>query len=108
MDAVAIVVFAAIGRSSHQEANPVVGAVLTAWPFLVGAAVGWALVRSRGGRWPLTFGRGIPVWFCAVAGGMLLRAATGQGTAVAFVLVASVVLAVFLLGWRVLTARRAR
>jgi len=40
----------------------------------------------------------------AVALGMLLRAATGQGTAPAFVLVVSVVLAVFLLGWRTVTA----
>jgi len=36
---------------------------------------------------------------------MLLRAVTGQGTALAFVLVASVVLAVLLLGWRALAAR---
>ncbi len=37
---------------------------------------------------------------------MLLRAATGQGTAAAFVLVAGSVLALLLLGWRWLAARR--
>ena len=42
---------------------------------------------------------------------MLLRHAVGSGTAVSFVVVASVVLALFLLGWRALGAyavRRAR
>lgn len=108
LDAAVIIVFAAVGRTSHQEASPVVGAVLTAWPFLLGAATGWALVRWRGGRWPLRFGPGIPVWVCAVAVGMLLRAATGQGTALSFVLVASLVLAAFLLGWRAASDRRVR
>jgi hypothetical protein len=40
------------------------------------------------------------VWISTLAGGMLLRVVSGQGTAVSFVLVAGVVLAVFLLGWR--------
>jgi len=31
---------------------------------------------------------------------MLLRAASGQGVQVAFVIVAAIVLAVFLIGWR--------
>jgi hypothetical protein len=105
VDAALIVVFAAVGRASHEEANPVAGAALTAWPFLVGAASGWAVVRWRTGAWPLTVGRGIPVWVCAVAGGMLLRAATGQGAAPSFVLVASIVLALFLLGWRAVAGR---
>jgi hypothetical protein len=40
---------------------------------------------------------------------MMLRAATGGGVQVAFVVVATVVLAAFLLGWRLLlsVARRA-
>jgi hypothetical protein len=36
--------------------------------------------------------------------GMLLRAASGQGVQVSFVVVASIVIAAFLLGWRVLLA----
>ncbi len=114
LDVVLVLVFAAVGRASHwghlplagEEAGPVVGVLLTAWPFLVGVAAGWALVRARSGRWPLWLGAGIPVVACAVVVGMLLRVATGAGTTDSFVLVATTVLAVLLLGWRALAARR--
>lgn len=108
LDAVAVVVFAAAGRASHAEDSPVLGALGTAWPFLVGAVVGWALVRRRSGRWPLTVGPGIPVWAATLVVGMLLRVVTGAGTAVSFVLVAGLVLAVLLLGWRAVATRLAR
>lgn len=104
-DGALVTVFAAIGRASHDETNPVLAAVLTAWPFLVGAGVGWALVRRRFGAWPLTLGHGIPVWACAVVVGMLLRAVTSQGTAFSFMVVTTIVLGAFLLGWRALAAR---
>ena len=84
LDGVMILVFAAVGLASHEETNPVVGVLGTAWPFLVGAAAGWALVRWRSRRWPLGVGPGIPVVLCAVVVGMLLRAVTGQGIAPAF------------------------
>ena len=42
------------------------------------------------------------MWLGTVVGGMLLRAATGGGVQLSFVLVAATVLAVFLLGWRLL------
>ncbi|MEO9153419.1 MAG: DUF3054 domain-containing protein [Lapillicoccus sp.] len=99
-DAVAVLVFAAVGRASHDESSPVLGVLSTAWPFLAGAAAGWAVAVAVGHETPRTVRRGIPVWVGAVAGGMLLRAATGRGTALSFVIVATVVLAVLLLGWR--------
>jgi hypothetical protein len=40
------------------------------------------------------------VWLCTVAIGMLLRKASSQGVAVSFVVVASLVTALLLLGWR--------
>ena len=46
VDVAFVLVFAAVGRASHQEGNAVVGALATAWPFLVGTGVGWALVRA--------------------------------------------------------------
>mgnify|MGYP001160674724 FL=1 len=106
LDAALVVVFAGLGRASHAEDNALVGALGTAWPFLVGLGAGWALVRWRSGRWPLAFGNGIPVWLCTLVVGMLLRAATGQGTAPSFVLVAATVLALFLIGSRWLLNRR--
>lgn len=105
LDALLVLGFAAVGRASHDEVSPVLGVLATAWPFLVGAAVGWALVRARSHRWPTGVGPGISVVVCAVVVGMLLRVLTGAGTALSFVLVATVVLAVLLLGWRVLAAR---
>ena len=108
LDVVLVVVFAAVGRASHAESNPVVGALATAWPFLVGTLVGWVVVRVLRGRWPVDVGPGVTVWFSTVLFGMLLRHLTGAGTAASFVVVASVVLAVFLLGWRALAAFLAR
>lgn len=100
VDLVLVVAFAAIGRGSHHEASPVLGALGTAWPFLVGTVVGWSVVRVRRRRWPLELGPGITVWVATVVVGMLLRRATGAGTAWAFVVVASFALAAALLGWR--------
>ncbi|MEW1953574.1 DUF3054 domain-containing protein [Terrabacter sp. NPDC080008] len=108
LDVVLVLVFAGIGRASHDEAGPVVGAALTAWPFLVGTGLGWLVVRARRGAWPVEVAPGVTVWFATVLVGMLLRRAVGLGTAVSFVVVASVVLALFLLGWRALGAYAAR
>ncbi len=102
VDVVLVVVFAAIGRASHSEQQPVVGALLTAWPFLVGTGIAWAVVRLRRKRWPLEVGPGITVWFSTLVFGMLLRLATGQGTALAFVGVAALTLGAFIVGWRAL------
>jgi len=105
LDAAFVLVFAAVGRASHDEGNVVAGVIGTAWPFLVGAGVGWAAVRLLSHRWPLEVGPGVSVVIGTVAVGMLLRALTGQGTAWTFVVVATLVLAVLLLGWRLLASR---
>ncbi|PID97131.1 MAG: hypothetical protein CSA84_01975 [Actinomycetales bacterium] len=105
VDAVLVIVFAALGRASHAEANPIGGAVVTALPFLVGAAAGWAVVRWRSGQWPLAVGPGIVVWFCTLTLGMLLRVIAGPGTALSFILVAGAVLALLLVGWRWIAAK---
>ncbi len=106
-DAVVILVFAALGRGFHSEANPVLGVLGTAWPFLVGAAAGWLLpvVRRRPlALWPA----GVSVWLGAYLIGMLLRAVTGQGLAVAFLVVALCFLGLFLVGWRAVARLIAR
>ncbi|WP_182046462.1 DUF3054 domain-containing protein [Curtobacterium sp. ME26] len=105
VDIVLIVAFALIGRSSHAEAASPIGLWTTAYPFLAGWAVGWLVVRgwARPMRlWPT----GVVVWVATVAIGMLLRVLTGQGDVagdplpLSFVIVATISLAVFLLGWR--------
>ncbi len=112
VDVVLVIVFAVIGRASHHEDLSTVGIAVTLWPFLVALAVGWLVTRAW--RAPLAPLRaGVGVWVVTVAGGMLLRLASGQGVQFAFVIVATLVLGLFLLGWRAVAAlvrrmRRAR
>lgn len=99
LDVVSVAVFCAAGRRSHAEGIDIAGVAQTAWPFLSGTAIGWLL--SRGWRRPTAVApTGVVIWVCTVAVGMLLRSLTGQGVAVSFILVASTVTAVLLLGWR--------
>jgi hypothetical protein len=51
---------------------------------------------------------GVVVWLCTVAVGMLLRKATSAGVAASFVVVASTVTALLLLGWRAVLHLNAR
>lgn len=93
-------VFALAGRASH-DSDIWGGLVGTAWPFLGALAAGWLVSLAwRAPRAPLR--TGVPVWLVTVAGGMLLRAASGQGTALPFVVVATLTLLVALVGWRVI------
>ena len=107
VDVVLVIVFCAIGRRSHDEANALTGLLTTAWPFLGGLALGWianeALYRNK--SLPASVvPAGIVIWLCTLVGGMLLRVVSGQGTAFSFILVAATVLGVFLLGWRAIYA----
>jgi Protein of unknown function (DUF3054) len=99
VDIVCVLVFCAIGRRSHAEGITLAGVAQTAWPFLSGTAAGWLL--SRGWRAPTAIvPTGVSVWVATVIVGMLLRKASSQGVAVSFVIVASLVTAALLLGWR--------
>ena len=102
VDLVLVIAFAAIGRASPDEdALAIAGLWTTAWPFLAGLAIGWTIALAW--RAPIAPVRtGLPVWAVTVVGGMILRAASGQGVQVAFVIVAAIVLLVFLVGWRLI------
>jgi hypothetical protein len=99
VDTAFVVVFVLIGRRSHAEGLDLVGVAQTAWPFLVALAAGWLVARAW--RHPLAlWPTAVVIWATTVIGGMLLRAVSGQGIELAFVIVTATVLAVFLLGWR--------
>jgi hypothetical protein len=108
IDIILVVVFVLIGRGNHGEAPTLAGTLTTVWPYLAGLAIGWAIMRAW--RSPMRIlWTGIGVWILTVLVGMLFRAASGQGTALSFVIVTTVVLGAFLLGWRAvaqLVARR--
>ena len=97
-DGAAVLLFAAVGRLSHAEGVTPLGVLEVAWPFLVGGAVG--TVAGRTWRRPESLRSGAAVWAGTLVGGILLRALTGGGVSVSFVLVAGIVLAVMQLGWR--------
>ncbi|MEV4777385.1 DUF3054 domain-containing protein [Microbacterium sp. LWH12-1.2] len=104
LDAVLVLIFAVIGRASHSE-DPA-GFLLTAWPFLVALLVGHAVAALLPARprqpWSLLWG--VVVWIVTVAGGMLLRVVSGDTAEVPFIIVATLTLGVFIVGWRAVTA----
>lgn len=114
-DVVAVVVFVLIGRANHHDGFALIGVLQTLWPFLIGAAAGWSIayVYSHVGssEW---FGSdfrparivpaGVVIWVCTVAIGMVLRYLLHQGVALSFIIVATIALGVFLLGWRAIVA----
>lgn len=105
LDVVLVIAFTGVGRRTHEEGLDLLGWAHTAWPFLAGLGIGWALVVTTRRRWPTRWVDGIPVWLGALVGGMVLRAMSGQGTALPFVVVATLVLAATLIGWRWVAGR---
>lgn len=125
VDVVFVLLFVVIGRFNHNEAFSPSGFAETAWPFLLALAVGWAftyvLAALRGhepgraatfapGR---VFPAGVIIWISTVAFGMTARGLlTSKGVEVSFVIVATIALGLFLLGWRtiarVVLSRRAK
>ena len=98
-DLALVLTFVAIGRSSHQESASVFGFFTTAWPFVVGLVLGWVVARAW--RGPIrVVPVGLVVWGMTLVAGIALRAITGQGVQLSFVIVTALVLALFLLGWR--------
>lgn len=105
IDAILVIIFCAIGRRTHEEANALAGLAKTSWPFLTGLVIGWAatfaLYRDKFNA-VLLVPTGVVVWLGAVVFGMILRVLSGQGTQFSFIVVATLVLGAFLLGWRAL------
>ncbi|QGH70185.1 DUF3054 domain-containing protein [Pseudactinotalea sp. HY158] len=106
-DALLVLAFVLAGRGTHSEDGGLAGAAGTAWPFWVALVFGWALARAWRrpvALWPA----GVIVWATTVAGGLALRYLTGGGLAGGFPYVAAGVLAVSLLGWRLVALLAAR
>ena len=98
VDVICILIFAILGRSSHQETTDLLGVAHTAWPFLAGCLAGTLIGRIW--RHPVSLKSGVAVWLGTVIGRMVLRVLSGAGVQVSFIVVASCVLALFLIGWR--------
>jgi hypothetical protein len=99
LDVCCVLAFVVIGRSAHHHGESIAGVASTAWPFLAGLAAG--LLVTRGWRRPAALlPAGAGAWLGTVVVGMLLRVIAGQGTALAFIIVALAFLGLFMLGWR--------
>ena len=103
LDTAVVVAFVAIGRRNHDEDEAISGLVETAAPFLISLAVAWVIWRV----WlqPDAVTTGVRVWLTTIGLGMVLRNLVfDDGTATSFVIVASVFLGTFLVGWRAVAA----
>ena len=98
-DVLLVLVFATIGRASHERGISVTGVLETAWPFLAALIAGWLVLRAWAAP-AATLRTGLPLWTITVAGGMALRALSGSGVALPFILVAAATLLLLLVGWR--------
>lgn len=99
IDLALVGLFAVVGRLSHYGSLTPAGWWTTAWPFLAGTLLAWAVLALTR-RPPAALTSGMVVWLGALVGGMLLRRVSDQGTATSFVVVATLVLGVLLLAPR--------
>ncbi len=98
-DVASIVVFVLIGRRNHDESAGIGGLLETAAPFLIGLGVGWLIVQAW--RWPMAIVTGLVIWPITILVGMIVRSTIfDRGTAVSFVIVATLFLGACLVGWR--------
>lgn len=106
-DLTVVVAFVLIGRATHEEGIVSTGSLHALWPFLIALGVAWLAVRPL--ELALTGLRaGGLIWLVTLLGGVGLRALSDQGTALPFLIVATLVLAAGLLGWRAVASLLAR
>lgn len=123
-DAIAIAVFALLARIAHNTPEmplSFVGWLDTTWPFLLGVALAWVLLRT--GVVPqLNKGQGaaseqngtsartgVVVWICAVVVGLAVWGIRhGQVLHWSFMVVATIMSGILLLGWRGIARLRNR
>ena len=99
LDTFFVVLFVAVGRREHERDSAIAGLIGTAAPFVIALAIAWLVLRAW--QHPTNWTTGVGVWAITLAVGMLLRNLVfNDGTATAFVIVATVFLALFLIGWR--------
>ncbi|MCT1683974.1 DUF3054 domain-containing protein [Corynebacterium appendicis] len=102
LDTLSIAVFALLARIAHQtEEMPLnlTGWLSTLWPFLVGVALAWVIVTlARKGEGK---GNGVFIWLITVATGLIIWGIRNQQLPHwSFIVVASVMSALLMLGWR--------
>ena len=99
LDVVCIVLFVVIGRRNHGETTDAAGTLRTALPFFIALTGAW--IGARAWRAPRTLTTGVILWIVTVVVGLgIRRFAFGDGTATPFVIVATLVIGLLLVGTR--------
>lgn len=96
LDVVLIILFAALGRDTHEHGLDPAGILVTASPFLAACLAGRVLLarwKSPSSLWPA----GVALWLITVVAGLGIRALFGGGVALSFAIVTLCVLGAFLL-----------
>jgi len=99
LDVVCILLFVVIGRRNHGEETDAAGTLRTALPFLFALIGAW--IGAKAWRAPRAIATGAVLWIVTVTVGLgIRRFAFGDGTATAFVIVATLVIGLLLVGTR--------
>jgi len=99
LDVVCIVLFVIIGRRNHGESTDAEGTLRTALPFLIALSGAW--IGAKAWRAPRSLLTGVVLWVVTVTVGLgIRRFAFGDGTAMPFVIVATLVIGLLLVGTR--------
>ncbi len=103
-DAVCVLALVVIGTRNHDTDTGLTGVLSVGAPFLIALVLVHGVLLATN-KQSMT----VAVWLGTVGIGMLLRNVVfGRGTALAFVIVATVFLGASMFGWRSVAARRAR
>ena len=99
LDAVCVLIFVIIGRRNHEQPSNIAGTLRTALPFLIALTGAW--VGAKAWRAPRSLVVGAVLWLVTVVVGLgIRRFAFGDGTALPFVIVTTVLLGLLLVGTR--------
>lgn len=99
-DLVCVLVFAFAGKTSHEASASDWVVLAIVWPFALAAVLAHVALLLRGRQTRRTWPEGGVVLAVTYVLGMLLRAISGRGIAVGFLVVAVLFLALTMLGWR--------
>ena len=99
LDIISVVIFVIIGRQNHNETTDAIGTLRTAAPFLIALLGAW--VGAKAWRAPRALSTGVVLWIVTTAVGLgVRRLVFGDGIATPFVIVATLVLGLLLVGTR--------
>lgn len=105
-DVVAIAAFALFARIAHQtEDMPLnfAGWLSTLWPFLLGVALSWVIIAATKWDGARLVPAGVSAWLITVVVGLgIWTVRNGEFPHWSFILVATIMSALLMLGWRVI------